>query len=164
MEAILLTCGEFGCPSIVDGRPTSDRILDELLAVVDRVTVCGPSPIPGADFIPVESGCYLSAIAAYRPLGFRVFVVTADRIAFDRSVLCDLASRLASAEAAIPDEQGNLDPLCALYRRSAFDFARQVIGIGESRLSRWIEGLEYVSVPVDSLSKPEAVTQKAPTL
>jgi len=155
-EAVLLTGGAstrmgFDKASIlVAGKPLAERIVAQLNAVGVRVTVLGQTPVMNADFL-ADVGTYegpLVALSRFRATSEFVIVASCDLPNFDARVAEILVSAIGEADAAIPIVDGKLQPLCALYRSSAFDSIDQVLNDGSRRIMTWIERLNIVEVPV----------------
>ncbi|HEY0868516.1 MAG TPA: molybdenum cofactor guanylyltransferase [Fimbriimonas sp.] len=155
VEGVLLTGGasrrmgtdKAGLP--VEGRSLALKIAEELRKACEPVTVLGRRPLQGFEFLLDEDEFQgpMAALARFAPTQPYVFVASCDLPLFESSVVQDLAARIEGYDAAIPDLGGRLQPLCALYRREAFDRLRDLREKGEQRIMRWIDGLDIVTVP-----------------
>lgn len=159
IEAVLLTGGRSSrmgrdkAAIPIDGVPMGERIARELARVCEPVTVVGRSAIEGFAFLEDEEEFAgpLVALSRVRPVAEFVFVASCDLPLFDASVVEELAVRIGDADAAIPVVDGRLQPLCALYRASAFGR----ISPGQRRVMAWLGSLQAVGVT--DLPRPEAV-------
>jgi molybdopterin-guanine dinucleotide biosynthesis protein A len=167
IEAVLLTggasrrMGEDKAKLVLDGEELAVRIA-RLLGDIP-VTVCGREPLPHRAFIEDKEAFAgpLAALARFEPSADLVFVSSCDLPGFDPEIVIRLQGALGASYAAVPEAEGKLQPLCALYRREAFDVARRLVAGGERRVMRWLEFLDYVAVPgidprwVKNVNSPE---------
>lgn len=149
IEAALLTGGasrRMGADKaklLVDGEPLAQRIARLLMESRIPVTVLGREPLLGCAFIadPEDFAGPLAALARFTPSGEFVFVCSCDVPEFSPDLISDLRSQISKSEAAVPVVDGRLQPLCALYRASAFAKAADLARDGEKRIMRWIDSL-----------------------
>lgn len=154
VEAILLTGGasrRMGTDKaklLVEGEPLGQRIARLLTERGIPVTVCGREPLAGYAFQEDEAELAgpLAAISLFEPTRELVFVASCDLVGFDSGVVDILADRIGGKEAAVPTDGERLQPLCALYRSSAFRKAAELAAQGEVRVMAWLRELEVVEV------------------
>jgi molybdenum cofactor guanylyltransferase len=166
IEGILLTggasrrMGHDKAALLIEGVPLAERIASELAKRAAPVTVLGRESIAGFGFL-ADSGEYqgplvaLSRFVATKPF---VFVAACDLPAFDAGVVDVLGERIGEYDAAIPEVEGRLQPLCALYRAEALRAIPELVAAGERRIMRWMDGLRIVSVPAQELPSLLAAT------
>lgn len=160
VEAVLLTGGasrRMGTDKaklIVDGEPLAARIARLLGEAGVSVTVLGREPLAGHGFVMDEEefGGPLRSLADFTPSAPFVFVVSCDLPGFDASIAGALSSQIDGYDAAVPELDGRLQPLCALYRVSAFASIPALVESGERRMMRWLDSL---SVNVVADVKPD---------
>jgi molybdopterin-guanine dinucleotide biosynthesis protein A len=133
---------------LVEGEPLAARIARLIRERDIPVTALGREPIEGCAFHPDEEEFAgpLAALSGFKPNRARVFVASCDLTGFNPAVIDLLDARLTSYDAAIPLSNRKLQPLCALYRASAFDQLSQLAATGEKRIMRWIDSLRIVEV------------------
>lgn len=133
-------------------RPLCRWITDRLSGVTDDLflqlapgaTVPGdlpshPDPEPGGG---PKSGIHGALIHARHP---RVFVVGSDMPGVDPRLPVLLASAAPGADAVVPRwSNGWVEPLCALYSRTALPVVVSQLAEGRLRLTQLLEGLERV--------------------
>jgi molybdopterin-guanine dinucleotide biosynthesis protein A len=85
-------------------------------------------------------------LANFHPSRDLVFVVSCDLPGFDSAIVRHLTEAIGQKAAAVPQVNGRLQPLCALYRTASLDVARELVQGGERRVMRWLERLDYVVV------------------
>ena len=108
---------------LVDGRPMALRIAEDLDRHGYSPTVLGREPIQNYPLILDEekfSGP-VAALAKFRPKAAAVFVTSCDLPLFDARLVDILAAKLSAHDAAVPFVDGFRQPLCALYRSTAFE-------------------------------------------
>ncbi|MBS1705165.1 MAG: NTP transferase domain-containing protein [Armatimonadetes bacterium] len=105
------------------------------------VTVLGRDPISGFDFLQDEGDFQgpIVALKKFQPARDLVFVLSCDVPLFDPKTPDKFLSILGEGEAVIPSISGKLQPLCALYRSSAWSHLRNS---GLSRVMEWIDCLQ----------------------
>ncbi len=142
----------------IKGLALAQRIASSLTTVSSRVTIMGDTPLPSFDFLAdQESGRGpMAALAEFFPREEFVFVASCNLVAFRSDIVTDLQNRIGNRAAIVPTVQGVPQPLCALYRREAFDMLRALVRQGESRLDVWLTRLEVLEVAASSLSTPAA--------
>ncbi|MBS1717643.1 MAG: molybdenum cofactor guanylyltransferase [Armatimonadetes bacterium] len=158
VEAVLLTggqskrMGQDKASLIIHGEPMGRRIARELAAAVEKTTVLGREAIPGYAFQldEEEFGGPRSALRAFTPSLAYVFVASCDLPLFRSEIVGFLRERIDGFEAAICRCEGELQPLCALYARSAFD-SLVASPASERRLIRWVEQLRLREVDDEEL-------------
>ena len=156
IEAVLLTggasrrMGEDKAKLLIDGVPQAKRIADSLLGAGIPVTTLGREPIEGCAFVAdtAEFAGPLAALARFQPTADAVFVASCDLPRFDVQLVDLLASALGDSDAAIPFVNGFRQPLCALYRASAFD---QLDGLNDACTMGWVDALACAIVTEEDL-------------
>jgi len=152
IEAVLLTGGRssrMGADKAerdVKGEPAAHRTARLLVPYVTNVTVLGSHEVPGCRSLPDVEPYQgpLAALASFQPRDDAVFVCSCDMPRFDPKILPVLADRIEhhdSIMAVVPFVSGNLQPLCALYRTSAFAMIATVRAEGQKRVLSWIDTL-----------------------
>lgn len=130
---------------LIDGEPLGHRLARLLRASGWEPTVLGQSPIEGFAFKQdSERGAGpLAALREFHPTTDFIFLLSCDVPCFD-PVLCEvLLEQLGEESAVIPQLDGRLQPLCALYHRNAW----QILGAVQSnRVLDWIDRLETRTV------------------
>lgn len=128
---------------VLGGIALGERIVGELSAVCAPVTVLGNRPIAGAEFLadarPDEGP--LIALARFIPTRDSVFVTSCDLPWFDRSLVVACLGLLGEADAVVPILEERRQPLCALYRASAFALLPGLVAQGATRMRDWLEPL-----------------------
>ncbi len=127
-----------------DGEQLAVRIARSLDTVCDRVTIIGREPIPGYLLIKdlQEFAGPLVALSQLQLTSERVFVASCDIVHFDARLVTGFQALIGSKDAVIPIADGRLQPLCALYRASAWQALKLVLETGSARLMDWIEALD----------------------
>ena len=144
VEAIVLTGGasrRMGTDKSkmdVDGFPLAKLVVDKILAAGIAVTVLGREP--------VEFAGPLAAIGSFVPSEELVFAGSCDLVLFNARLIETLRSTIGEADAAVPSVGGRLQPLCALYRASAFAIARDLLRDGAKSMMAWLDRLEFKTV------------------
>lgn len=159
IEAVLLTGGasrRMGTDKaslLVEGEPIGQRIARELAKACVRVTVLGREPLPGLEFLPdaVEYDGPLSALARFKPREPLVFVASCDLPRFQGEIVRELAERLGEHDAAVPIWEGRLQPLCALYRYTAFQALGARLEAGDRRLMSWVSQCDCLEIEASEL-------------
>lgn len=132
---------------IVKGVPLGDRIAAELHRAGWPVTVLGQQAIPGHRFIQdtKEFAGPLAALKRYQQGADLVFIAACDMPLFRRDVVKALADAFdAEADAILPVLDGQLQPLCGIYRKRCFN---QLIARPDlERMSDWIAHLNVQRV------------------
>lgn len=149
IEAVLLTGGasvRMGCDKAeikIGDRTIAERIVEELRGMNIPITVLGNRPIEGCKFLKDEEAYAGPAIALSRFVPERdyVFVVSCDIPNFDGKLVPFLYERSLGGDVVIPKVDGELQPLCALYKKEAFEILRDLVTAGERRVMGWIEHL-----------------------
>lgn len=140
--------GEDKASLMVGGVALGERVASQLQTCCDKVTVIGRDAITGFFFIEdsEEYAGPLVALASFSPSADLVIVASCDLPLFEASIVHQLLERLGSHDAAVPEVEGRLQPLCALYRSSSFGFARSLASQGERRVMTWVNKLDMVVV------------------
>ncbi|MBX3112295.1 MAG: NTP transferase domain-containing protein [Fimbriimonadaceae bacterium] len=130
---------------VVDGEPLGHRLARLLRAGGWEPTVLGASPIHGfgfqADAHPGSGP--LAALREFVPTADFVLVLSCDVPKFELGLAEVLEAEIGRHDAALPVVRGRLQPLCALYRRSAW----QALGTMDGpRVMDWVGGLDHVTV------------------
>ena len=154
IEAVLLTggasrrMGQDKSKMLVQGEPLGARIARLLVWAGYPVTVCGREPLAGHSFLAdaSEFAGPLVALSQFRATREFVFVVSCDLPGFDPRIVGRLADELGGKDAVIPSREGRLQPLCALYRSTAFPIAAELVGKGEQRIFAWVDRLRVREV------------------
>ena len=154
IEAVLLTGGASArmgtdkAELLLDGVPLAKRIAQALLDKKISVTVLGKKPIDGCAFVPdqQEYAGPLSALAGFTPANDIVFVASCDLVRFDVQVVDLLLSKLGENEIAVPEVKDRKQPLCALYRREAFNKIAPLLAQGRRSVMAWLDILEQVVI------------------
>lgn len=155
IEAAVLTggqsrrMGEDKASLQINGVPQAERIVRSLRAAGIEVTTLGRAPVEGASFLADEEEFRgpLAALARFKPTADAVFVSSCDLPRFDASLVRFLADRLGGHESAVPFVDGYRQPLCALYRRSAWD----KLPTERQCAMGWLEALDVVLVSEQEL-------------
>lgn len=133
---------------IVDGETLASRTARILSEICSQVTFLGP-PVAGfasqEDAIPFDGP--LSALSRFRPQAELVMVVSCDLPWFESTIVHALSSAISSHDAAVPIQEGRLQPICALYRSSAFPLAIEAYATGGRSMMAWLDRLRIVEVP-----------------
>lgn len=133
IESVLLTggasrrMGEDKASLRVDGVPVAERLAGEL----PEVTVLGRTPVAGAAFLEdaEEYAGPLACLRRFVPRAERVFVLSCDVILFRSLVVSAFGAVLGDDDAVMPVWEGFDQPLCGLYRASAFEALREHPGL-----------------------------------
>lgn len=151
MEAVILTggasrrMGSDKATLLVEGQPMAVRIAHELLNAGLPVTVLGRDPLADCAFIEdaEEHQGPLSALRRFVPSKAFVFVASCDMPLFRAEVVTQLQSAIGEHEAALPVLDSRRQPLCGLYRASAFEKMRD---LSSQRMMDWIALLDVADV------------------
>lgn len=138
---------------LIDGVPQARRIADALMAAGLPVSVLGREPLQGCRLVPdrEELAGPVAALANLEPSAELVFVCSCDLPLFDGRIVGVLREKLGDHEAAVPVVAGWRQPLCALYRRQAWDRLGQVEATGRGCAMRWLDFLDVVLVSEEEL-------------
>ncbi len=146
-EALLLTGGasrRMGHSKAlldVGGEPSGRRIVRLITATGWHVTVLGTEPIEGAlfqaDLEPLAGP--LACLRHNQPKADLVFVASCDLYRFDPACLSVFVRQIEGHDAVMPVLDGRAQPLCALYRREAFEHLRESADL--VRVFDWIKML-----------------------
>lgn len=154
VESVLLTGGasqRMGTDKAsltVDGVPIAKRLLGEL----PSATVLGRTQLPGAAFLEdtEEFAGPLACLRRFVPQAERVFVLSCDVVLFRSAVVAIFNSVLGEADAVMPVWEGFDQPLCGLYRASAFATLRDHPHL--VRVQDWTALLQVKRLDEDALT------------
>jgi molybdenum cofactor guanylyltransferase len=158
-SAIILAGGQsqrMGRPKatlLFGGSTVLQRIIDELRGSFDDILVVAaplqvePFPIehllegvPGVRLMRDDDAYQGAAFALARALRAArhelAFVCSCDLPLLRHGVACALCAMLDGYDAIVPKIGGKLQPLCAVYRRSAASLVEEQLTKGERRLTR----------------------------
>lgn len=137
----------------VNGHSLAEAIAWRILEAGLPVTVLGPDPIRGCTLLrdAAPHTGPLAALSAFAPRSEYVFVCSCDLPLFDARVIGLLSEIIEDRDAAIPLSQGQLQPLCALYRAQALSTLREWLRQGSRRVMEWVETLDHVRVSEEAL-------------
>lgn len=161
VEAVLLTgggsrrMGEDKAGLLIEGTPLSRRIAEAFRSVGIPVTILGREPLVGYAFLPdSEAGAGpLVALSHFRPAADLAMVCACDLPRFDPRLVKTLLAHIGAHEAAIPFADGWRQPLCALYRREAWDKLPAAMLGPKSGVLRWVDSLDHVVVDDRALTE-----------
>ena len=137
----------------IQGEVLSERIARTLSNRVGRVTILGRKPISGFEFV-ADAGEYagpLMALSRFRPKCDAVLVASCDLPLFDARLIDIFLSHLLSHDAVLPEHDGKAQPLCALYKRSAWPLLEQTVAEGRKSVMAWIDRLSIRLVTQDEI-------------
>lgn len=105
----------------VDGRPLVEVLASRIHDAGISVTVLGGIAVQGHGHSPdrVPGSGPAAALLAFAPKLAFVFALSCDIPRFDANVIPLLRSSIGEADCAIPEVEGRLQFLCALYRSEA---------------------------------------------
>ncbi|HTQ09830.1 MAG TPA: molybdenum cofactor guanylyltransferase [Fimbriimonadaceae bacterium] len=154
VEAVILTggasrrMGKDKAKLVVAGEPLAARIAGLIATQGVPVTVAGREPIASHAFLEDGESFAgpLSALATFQPKAEFVFVASCDLPGFDPRLIAMLANGIGAHQAAVPMAGGRAQPLCALYRASAFAEAARLAAVGERRVMAWLACLDWTPV------------------
>jgi len=160
IEAVLLTGGasrRMGVDKanmLVQGVPQAQRVADSLADAGVRVTVLGREPVPGHGFLQDEEefGGPLSALSRFNPTADAVFVCSCDMPLFDARIVSALAMVIQDNDVAVPEVNGHRQPLCALYKSTAFSVIHRILLQERASMMRWLEALQPVFISQGELA------------
>jgi molybdenum cofactor guanylyltransferase len=130
---------------IVGNEPLAQRLARQLLDNGWKPTVLGRSGLEGYAFLPDRepNAGPLAALRGFSPTSDLIFVLSCDVPLFD-PILCEvLANLIGAKDAAIPMIQGKIQPLCALYRKEAW---QKLVEVPSNRIFDWVETLDSLIV------------------
>lgn len=159
IEAVLLTGGasrRMGADKaslLIQGVPQAERIALGLQRAGLPVTVLGRMPIERCSFVldAEEFAGPLSALARFEPSADFVFVCSCDLPRFDSLLVQFLRQRIGAHEAAVPVVNGWRQPLCALYRGSAFEKLGPILDSGHGCAMSWLDSLDHVVLAEEAM-------------
>lgn len=149
VESLLLTGGSsrrMGIAKahlVVKGVPLGDRMANELHRAGWPVTVLGQEAIAGHNFIKdvKDFAGPLAALKQYRQGADLVFIAACDMPLFRRDVVKAIADAFdPEADAILPVLEGQLQPLCGIYRKRCFN--QMIAHPNMERMSDWIGHLK----------------------
>lgn len=140
---------------LIEGEPLAARLARTLRESGWEPTILGRTAIEGYAFhLDVEAGCGpLAALRTYSPNSDLVFVLSCDVPMFDPSLCQVLELSLNNKQAVIPSLEGRLQPLCGLYRHTAWD---KLPKIQSPRIMDWVAALEIMVVTEEDLLRAGA--------
>lgn len=138
---------------IVDGQPLGLRLARLLAKAGWAPTVLGREPLPGYAWVSdsTEYAGPLSALRAVHPLPGRVAVVSCDVPLFRAEVVQALDLILdaeCEVDAIVPSLAGRWQPLCAVYRSSAWAV---LADLDSDRVMAWLDRLNVRVLDEDAL-------------
>lgn len=138
----------------VGGEPLAHRIARKLRDHCSRVTVLGREPIAGCGFLAdqEEFSGPLSALARFTPTSELIMVASCDLPCFDGRLVQFLMSKLEGAQAVVPQSEGHLQPLCALYSARAWPKLKDAVVNGKKSLMAWLDCIPYRTVSPEELA------------
>lgn len=134
------------------GQPAALALAHRLATVCEPVTLLGidlPGPFSCLPDATPGSGP-LAALAGFAPSRPLVFVLSCDVPRFDARLIAQLGERLGEADAALPLVDGRIQPLCGLYRASAFERFREAATLGGRALREGLQGLTVREVDLEA--------------
>lgn len=126
----------------IHGETMVDRIGRLLGEVGVPLTILGPQGKP--DSQPLAGP--LVALSEFSPTAPSVLVVSCDIPGFNPRLVEFLHRQKGDFDAAIPNLEGRLQPLCGLYSSNAFQDASALVRQGETRVMRWLECLRVKAI------------------
>ena len=137
-----------------DGRPLVTRVVDALSAWSDDVFVVAKSRADlealgvrvyhdDSDARTPLAGVLASLRAAAHPL---VFVCATDMPHISPALVALLASRAHGVDAVVPERDGRLEPLHAVWSAAAMDAIDVRLGAGERAVHRVLDELNVITV------------------
>lgn len=130
----------------VDGAPLLDRIVATLVNEAWKVTILGGHKVLNAAFLPDRLPFQgpLASLREFHPKSECVFVLSCDLPLFDPRIPDVLERKIGESDAAIPEANGSLQPLCGLYRNRCW---RELTDHPEwTRMFRWLHSLDVAPV------------------
>lgn len=160
IEGVLLTGGasrRMGADKarlVVDGEPLAERIARSLAEHCSRVTALGREPLDGCNFLEDQEDFAgpLIALSRFVPTANGVFVVSCDLPRFDGRLVSLLDSLREGWQAVVPQADGHLQPLCALYSADAWGELAGTVEEGKRSLMAWLENLRYRTVDPEEIA------------
>jgi|GEM_PF-802279 len=159
MEAVVLAGGEsrrMGRDKAtlpIDGVPQAERIVRSLAGIGVPSTTLGGEPVPGATFLADAERFAgpVAALARFEPKADLVFVASCDLPRFDPALVNALRSRLGDHDAAVPLVDEWRQPLCGLYRASAFAHLPELVKEDIRCATKWLDRLSVRLVGAEEL-------------
>lgn len=164
LEAVVLTGGQSSRMGVdkssmtLNGEAMGSRIARLIAPNVSQVTVLGAKPLDGFSFlqdVEVHQGP-LVALSHFVGICDAVYVSSCDMPLFDPKIIRVLSNRLSnhdSDHAVVPMINGALQPLCAIYRASAFQMIKTVIAEGHRSMMAWLDTLWVEVMDSDELAQ-----------
>jgi molybdopterin-guanine dinucleotide biosynthesis protein A len=127
---------------LIRGEPLAARLARLLRESGWEPCVLGPAPVPGFAFqADLEPGAGpLAALRGFAPHGELCLVLSCDVALFRPEVAGAFAALIEGHDAVAPVVAGRVQPLCALYRASAWGVLRS--GPGLARVTDWLARLD----------------------
>ena len=124
---------------LMEGQPIVKRIADELTLVGFEVVVLGAGLVENyahvEDVSPLAGP--LDALRNVEASHDLIFVISCDIPFFRGQIALAFEGLLGNSDVVLPEIAGRLQPLCALYRRSAFSVLRDH--------PEWVRVFEWVN-------------------
>jgi molybdopterin-guanine dinucleotide biosynthesis protein A len=160
VEGVVLTggasqrMGEDKAGLLVEGVPVAVRTAHLLGLHCDKVTVLGREPIPGYAFLADKADYEgpLSALSRFVPTSDSVFVASCDLPRFDARVVEVTLSLIQGYDACLPVVGTQVQPLCGLYRATAWPTMSLLLSEGKKSMMALIERLRYRTITQEGLA------------
>lgn len=171
IEAVLLTggassrMGEDKATINVDGMPLALRIALGLAECGLPVTVLGREPIADFPFLQDEADYQgpLMALSRFQPAHPTVFVVSCDLPMFNPDIVRGLNDCLEGYDAVVPEIEGRIQPLVALYRATTFKKIAECVAESKRSMMAWLDRMKVRTVTPEELSMNSTAFQSANT-
>jgi len=154
---------------VVEGRTLLERAVASLEALVARVLLASGTPGRYPELGREELADLLPDVGPLAGLGAALERVDGERIEYLLALACDLPTaapealaallaraREQRAQACLLRTPGGLEPLFAVYHRSALAAVRAALARGEQRLDSFHRDVRLVTLDLDELA-PELV-------
>jgi len=159
VEAVLLTgglsrrMGQDKAGLVVKGEPMAARLARLLASRCGHLTVLGREPLPGHKFLAdsEESAGPLSALSKFVPTADFVFVAACDLALFDPRLIDICLSLVQGFDACLPVADGHPQPLCALYRATAWSSIAATVSEGKTSMMAWLDSIRYRTITAEGL-------------
>lgn len=94
----------------------------------------------------------LIALSRFVPTAGAVFVASCDLPRFDGCLVPFLNSRREGWQAVVPQADGHLQPLCAVYSADAWVTLTHAVEEGKRSLMAWLELLRYRTIDPEEIA------------